>query len=139
MPAADTIRRLIHAPSVRQVPLRAAQAVLGLRLCVLLRKCDRNPLPELEQRFGSILAARRFGVVVEAIGQIWPEPFAVSPPCCPMMSFDEALLADMANSAASEDRAGFDRMTAEMMGSDARDTLFAALTAFERVRGMRAG
>lgn len=136
MPAAQTIRRLTQSRTLRHTPPPAAQIILGLRLCVLLYKCGRNPVPELEQKFGSMAAARRFGIVVEAIGQMWPDPFAVSPPCCPMLSFDESLLSDAAEAAAAQDRVSFDRLTAEMLGGDARETLFATLTEFQAVQAL---
>src|SRR3546814_9725654 len=83
-------------------------------------------MPERERRWGNILAARRYRLVVEAIGHVWPEPFAVAPPCCPRVSFDEALLAAIVGAAARRDRVQFDWLTAEMLGSDAREMLFAA-------------
>lgn len=89
-------------------------------------------MPELERRLGSSAAARRYRLVVEAIGQGWPDPFAVAPPCCPRASFDEALLAAMVGAAGSDDRARFDALTAEMLGGDARDMLFTALGNFLR-------
>jgi hypothetical protein len=62
------------------------------------------------------------------------DPFAVAPPCCPRVSFDEALLATMVSAASRHDRAGFDRMSAEMLGSDAREMIFTALENFLRAR-----
>ena len=92
----SALYRLFAAqPLIRDLPVEAAQAVLALRYCILCRRSDRDPMPELERRWGNILAARRFGLVVEAVGQIWPDPFAVAPPCCPRLSFDESLLASI--------------------------------------------
>src|SRR3546814_18496142 len=84
-------------------------------------------MPELERRWCNILAARRYRLVVEAIGHVWPEPFAVAPPCCPRVSFDEALLAAIVGAAARRDRVQFDWLTAEMLGSAFREMLFSAL------------
>ena len=72
--------------------------------------------------------------MVEARGRVWPDPFAVAPPCCPRISFDEALLAAMVGAAAARNRAQFDWLTAEMLGSDAREMLFVALENFIRAR-----
>ena len=91
-------------------------------------------MPELERRWGNILAARRFRLVVEAIGHVWPDPFAVAPPCCPQLSFDEALLASIIGAAEADDRIEFDVLTGEMLGSDARAMLFTALENFVRAR-----
>ena len=121
------IRELTRQPLVRHLPVEAAQAVLALRYYILCRRAERDPMPELERRWGNILAARRYRVVVEAIAHVWPEAFAVAPPCCPRVSHDEALLAAMVSAADRGDRVRFDWLTAEMLGGDARAMLFVAL------------
>ena len=128
------IRKFTEQPLIRNLPVDAAQAVLALRYCILCRRSERDPMPELERRWGNILAARRYRLVVEAIGHVWPDPFAVAPPCCPRASFDEALLAAMVGAASGGDRVRFDTLTAEMLGSDARAMLFTALENFVRAR-----
>ncbi len=134
MQSSTLIRQLTEQPLIRDLPVDAAQAVLALRFCILCRRSGSDPMPELERRWGNILAARRHRLVVEAIGHTWPEPFAVAPPCCPRVSFDEALLAGMVSAAAHRDRAQFDWLTAEMLGSDAREMIFIALENFIRAR-----
>lgn len=134
MESRTLIRQLAEQPFVRDLPVDAAQAVLALRYCILCRRAGRDPMPELERRWGNILAARRFRLVVEAIGHIWPDPFAVAPPCCPRLSFDESLLAAMVAAARHSDRAHFDFLSAEMLGGDAREMLFVALGNFLRAR-----
>ncbi len=130
MQSTTLIRRLTQQPLVRDLPVDAAQAVLALRYCILCRRAERDPMPELARRWGNILAARRFRLVVEAIGHSWPDPFAVAPPCCAYASFDEALLAGMVAATSRGDRAGFDFLTAEMLGSDARAMIFTVLEKF---------
>ncbi len=132
--SSELIRQLTQQPLVRDLSVEAAQAVLALRYCILCRRSERDPMPELERRWGNILAARRYRLVVEAIGHIWPEPFAVAPPCCPRVSFDEALLAAIVGAASRRDRVQFDWLTAEMLGGDAREMLFIALENFIRAR-----
>ncbi|MBA3939763.1 MAG: addiction module antidote protein [Sphingopyxis sp.] len=135
MESSTLIRQLTEQPLVRDLPVDAAQAVLALRYCILCRRSERDPMPELERRWGNILAVRRFRLVVEAIGHSWPDPFAVAPPCCPRASFDEALLAAMVSAASRRDRAQFDVLTGEMLGGDAREMIFVALENFVRARG----
>lgn len=130
----DLVRTFTEQPLIRDLPVDAAQAVLALRYCILCRRSARDPMPELERRWGNILAARRYRLVVEAIGHVWPDPFAVAPPCCPRLSFDEGLLAAIVAAAGRGDRVGFDCLTGEMLGSDARAMLFAALENFVRAR-----
>ncbi|WP_374524593.1 addiction module antidote protein [Sphingopyxis sp.] len=132
--SSDLVRKFTEQPLIRDLPVDAAQAVLALRYCILCRKSERDPMPELERRWGNILAARRYRLVVEAIGHVWPDPFAVAPPCCPRLSFDEGLLADIVTAAGRGDRVRFDCLTGEMLGNDARAMLFAALENFVRAR-----
>lgn len=134
MQGSTLIRQLTEQPLVRDLSVEAAQAVLALRYSILCRRSGRDPMPELERRWGNILAARRFRLVVEAVAHVWPDPFAVAPPCCPRLSFDEALLAATVGAASRGDRVDFDLLTAEMLGSDARAMLFAALENFIRAR-----
>ncbi|BBB11729.1 addiction module antidote protein [Sphingopyxis sp. FD7] len=134
MQSRTLIRQLAEQPLVRDVSVDAAQAVLALRYSILCRRSGHDPMPELERRWGNILAARRFRLVVEAIAHVWPDPFAVAPPCCPRLSFDEALLAAIVGAASRGDRVDFDWRTAEMLGSDAREMLFAALENFIRAK-----
>ncbi|MBJ7439808.1 MAG: addiction module antidote protein [Sphingopyxis sp.] len=134
MKSSALMRQITQQPLIRDLSVEAAQAVLALRYCIICRRGDRDPMPELERRWGNILAARRYRLVVEAIGHSWPDPFAVAPPCCPRISFDEALLAGMVSAAAHGDRAQFDWLTAEMLGSDAREMIFVALENFIRAR-----
>lgn len=134
MQSSELVRKFTEQPLVRDLPVDAAQAVLALRYCILCRRAERDPMPELERRWGNILAARRYRLVVEAIGHIWPDPFAVAPPCCPRVSFDEALLADIVIAAGARDKVQFDCLTAEMLGSDAREMLYSALENFVRAR-----
>lgn len=137
METSTLVRRLTEQPFVRDLPVDAAQAVLALRYCVLCHRSERDPMPELERRWGNILAARRYRLVVEAIVHCWPDPFAVAPPCCPCASFDEALLAALVGAAGRDDRAAFDWLSAEMLGGDAREMLFVALGNFLRAKAPR--
>lgn len=134
MQSSELVRKFTAQPFVRDLSAEAAQTVLALRYCILCRRGERDPMPELERRWGNILAARRFRLVVEAIGHVWPDPFAVAPPCCPQLSFDEALLAAIVGAAGTGDRMRFDMLTGEMLGSDARAMLFTALENFIRAR-----
>ena len=134
MQSSDLIRQFTEQPLIRELSADAAQAVLALRYCILCRRNERDPMPELERRWGNILAARRYRLVVETIGHVWPDPFAVAPPCCPRVSFDEELLANIVIAAGHGDRVHFDYLTGEMLGSDARAMLFTALENFVRAR-----
>ncbi len=124
---------LSEQPLVRDLNHLAAQTVLALRYAILCRKTGHDPVPDLSRRWGSPMAARRFHVLIEAIGHIWPDPFAIAPPCCSRVSFDEALLASLVSATYFGDRFSFDRMSAEMLNPDERDMLFACMQNFLRI------
>ena len=67
MQSSELVRRFTEQPLVRDLPVDAAQAILALRYCILCRRSERDPMPELERRWGNILAARRYRLVVEAM------------------------------------------------------------------------
>ncbi len=134
MQSGKLIRAFIRPRDVRQLSLAAMHTVMAVRLCVICRKTDHDPAQDLLLRFGNELAVRRFQVLFEAIGTAWPEPFTISRPCCPVLSLDESMLANMMIAVIDQNRAAFDLETHEMLGSDARETLFAILSAFERAR-----
>lgn len=117
-------------PLTRALSGPASKAVAALRRAVFRRHAGLTAVSELERLWGDPTVARRFWILAETIGQCWPEPFALSPPCCPRTSFDEALLAGMIDAATHHDQVQFDWLTQEMLGSDARQMLFNALNLF---------
>ncbi len=126
--------RLAQALDIRALSVSAVHVVMAMRLCVLCAKTGHDPLPRLIERFGSALAARRFRVVVEMIGDAWPDPVLVCRPCCGALSPDEAMIAEMAMAAAAGDQPRFNAVSREMLGGDARNRLFISLAAFDRAR-----
>lgn len=133
MESQTLFRKFTQMASVRDLPQMSAQSILSLRYAITCRRAGYEALPELERRWGNSLTARRFCVLVEAIGHIWPDPFAVAPPCCSKVSFDEGLLASLITATAFDDRRRFDLLSAEMLGSEARDMLYACIQNFVRM------
>lgn len=132
--AKNWIHTLSQSQDIRELPLPVFQAVMAIRCCVLSLHVDRDPARELINRLGNPAAAQRFIILFEAIGTAWPDPFTVSRPCCCMMSFDEALFANMVMASLSHDQARFDRLTCDLLDGDARSALFSALNAFQNIR-----
>ena len=126
------IRHLIAPRNVRHLPVLAMHVVFAMRLSVLCQSVDQDPSDELARRLGNALAARRFRLVFEMIGSVWPDAFAIARPCCLRLTCDEGLLAEMMTAAAAQDRVAFDRATEDMLGEDARERLYTGLAAFHR-------
>jgi len=78
----------------------------------------------LAERLGGLRTAAHFHLLLEEIGAAWPDPFCVSPPCCPMLSHDEATFARMVSAAGQGDRPAFDEELKDLIPADARERLF---------------
>jgi hypothetical protein len=101
-----------------------ARLIVALRIAVFAHKSGTNPAPHVAARLGSVALSNQLSLVVEAIGQAWPEPFCVSRPCCGRLSPDESMFVGMVRSAMRGNRAAFDRQTREMLPEDARTLLY---------------
>lgn len=102
----------------------SARVARALRIWVILSKTGRCPIQAVADRIGSLRAAAHLHLLLEEIGAAWPEPFAVSPPCCGRLSHDEALVIDMIEIAGTGDRPAFDRLLCEMLPEGERERLF---------------
>lgn len=109
------------------LPPAQQRLVTGLRHWATANRFGRWPVGALQDHLGCGCAAAHLQLLTEEIGLTWPEPFHLSPLCCRRTSHDEALIAAMAGAAARNDRPGFDRLTHEMLGADARERLFLSL------------
>lgn len=108
-----------------EIHSRDARHILAARSWCILRKAGQDPLPRLEGYLLSNAAAKRFALLMDAVTQIWPEPFAIHRPCCPTASIDEALLSHMLQLACLNARPQFDTLLKEMLPGEARDLIFA--------------
>lgn len=109
---------------IEELSEEEARVARALRLWVAMRGMGRCPVPAVADRMGSRRAAAHFRLLLDQIAAAWPEPFAVSPPCCCRLSHDEAMLVDMIRLAGRGDRPSFDLLTREMLPADARERLF---------------
>lgn len=66
----------------------------------------------------------RFAVMMDAVQQVWPEPFTVHRPCCGVASVDESLLVRLVALAAEGLRPQFDELLSDMLNQDARTLIF---------------
>lgn len=101
-----------------------ARLVVALRIAVFAHKTGADPGAHVAARLGSVPLSNHLSLILEAMGQVWPEPFSVSRPCCGRLSPDEAMFVGMVRSAMRGNRAAFDRQTREMIPEDARTLIY---------------
>jgi hypothetical protein len=125
-------RLLPPLPRTDQLAPEQAAIAGAVRRWVIAGKLRQCPLRAAAERLGCVQAARHLHLLLESIRVAWPEPFAVAPPCCATLSFDEATLLVMIAAARDHRRPVFDALLCEMLDQDARDRLYAASLALAR-------
>lgn len=129
----ELTRMLTSTPDRRNLVTAQDRIVLAMRLVVVLSKLKREPVEPLTDKLGSEAAARRFLRVMEIIGDVWPEPVVVLPPCCPQTTYDEMMLLDLIIAAAKRDRGAFDSFLKDMLKDFDRERLYVAIGNFIRI------
>ena len=124
---------LARTPTVAELSASQARLLGGLRSWVVASRSGRCPIAAAGARLGSLRAGAHLHLLLEEIGAAWPDPFAVSPPCCPRLSHDEALLARMLELAGIGERPNFDRLLSDLLPGDARERLFLSTSVLARV------
>lgn len=111
---------------------RDARLVLAARCWCVSRAERQNPMPRIAGYLQSHIAATRLALLMNAVQQTWPDPFAVHRPCCPAASVDEMLLVAMVRLAVVGARPAFDTLLSDMLGCEARDLLFSRAASLYR-------
>ncbi len=122
----------IELPTLLDIPKREVLMILAARSWCLLRRSRMDPLPRIAEYLNSQIAAMRFAVLMDALQQVWPEPFTVHRPCCQAASADELLLCRIIGLANAQQRPAFDALLREMLGSEARDLIYARAQTLNR-------
>lgn len=125
----QNLASLFGLRDLRACPLIAAQLILAQRLYMLFERAGRDPLPDLAVRLHSMSAAHAVATLSRTVMQDWPENFLLRRPCCPQMSPDEALLAEITLAAALGDRTAAHEAMRDMLPHKARERLFDAALA----------
>lgn len=107
-----------------EIHSRDARHVLAARSWCILRKAGHDPVPRVREYLLCETAAKRFGLLMETVTQVWPEPFAIHRPCCPNASLDESILVRAVQYAAANVRPQFEELLCEMLPEDARNMIF---------------
>ena len=130
---------LARTPMVAELAELQARLVGALRFWVVASRSGRCPIAAAGARLGSARAGAHVHLLLEEIGAAWPDPFAVSPPCCPRLSHDEALLTRMLELAGRGERPDFDRLLSDLLPCDTRERLFLSTSVLSRVLREQAG
>jgi len=119
------LSQLVPAPiKLMEIHSNDARHILAARSWCILRRAGHDPMPRLRGYLQYEVVAMRFGLLMEAVTQSWPDPFAIHRPCCPTASIDEALLAEAIQLAGLDARPAFDTLLRDMLPSEARNLLF---------------
>lgn len=121
------IRKLAHRPLLTSLDRPGQRLIDALRMTVLARRRQVDAAALLRERLECPAAARHALYIVTIAGDVWPERFVLSPPCCRCLSYDEALLGTLADHAAHGNRPDFDRDAGDLLSEDSRDQLWRAL------------
>ena len=127
------IESLLRTLDLRTMPAPEVRLASALRLWVVMNKLGRCPMQAVAGRLGCARASAHLHLMVAEIGAAWPEPFCVSPPCCPRLSHDEALVLEMIRLGREGDRPAFDALLRDMLPGEARDRLFLSASVLSRV------
>ena len=123
-------RLAMPLPDIRALPSVEARLIIAFRLAVAASQNDYDCRDQLSDRLGSNRAATRIMILAETIGFAWPEPFQIGRPCCSLTTLDEIWLIAAIRLAACENRPGFDALSCEMIGGDARERIYNDLRGF---------
>lgn len=105
----------------------AARFIYSLRLIALYEHADRDPIPELASRLSSVEVAAKAYILVQVIGGAWPESIKISRFCCLYLSYDEATIGSMIDSAVRCDRSGFEHAIEGLVRHDRNHGLWDAV------------
>jgi len=103
-----------------------AAIIRAIRTWVVLGRAGHMPAAGM-QWVEPAEATARLRVLIEMVGSAWPDAVALSPPCCRLLSHDEATLANLISHTRTGNRRGFDRECHEMLDWDARCRIWDAM------------
>ena len=127
------IATMFRTPALDEIEPDGARVVAGLRHWVAAQRGGACAMSAAAARLGSRRAGAHLHLLIEEIAATWPEPFAVSPPCCRRLSHDEALLAEMIALSGAGERPSFDRLLADLLPSETRERLYLSAGVLGRV------
>ena len=117
-------------PDLMDLPATEARMLMALRLAVASHKQGIDARDALQKRLGGRLPMIRFLMIIETIGNAWPDPFQVGRCCCPHTMPDEILLLNMVRLVADQNRPAYDALLCEMIDDSGRQRIFSDIEMF---------
>jgi len=118
------VEKLLTAPTTSELSCAGARIIADFRLLALCARAGRDPVLELVHRNSCLTTAKAFIDLADTIGASWPENVTVARPCCPVVTHDEATIANMIDAARAGNREGFSAQIAGFVRHDRHDRLF---------------
>ena len=128
--ASEFARLLGSTPLLENLPESQIRIVSAMRYAILAHRQKRDIQDCLIAHFGTRKAARRFCVVLETMGDIWPEPVLVHAPQCPVTTYDEMLLLDLVTCIVQNDPCHFNGLLCDMIPEKDCGRLHVAISRF---------
>tara|TARA_E500000305_G_scaffold22969_1_gene17338 strand:+ start:125 stop:532 length:408 start_codon:yes stop_codon:yes gene_type:complete len=128
--ASATVAQLMATPMTADLSFTGARIVADFRLLALCAKARRDPVLELLQRNACLTTAKAFLDLADTIGACWPENVTVARPCCPVVTPDEATIANMVDAARAGERERFSGQIDGFVRADRHDRLYARATVY---------
>lgn len=129
-PPASLPDSLTRLSGTGTLPPPAHRLLAALRAAVIVHRSGQCPRLRLAALLGGDGPATGWIMLLNSASAAWPEPMAIYPPCCNVMTHDERTVIDLVGLVAAGDRPGFDRLLRDLIGDDGRDHVFAAATRF---------
>ncbi|NJM51719.1 MAG: hypothetical protein HC843_13335 [Sphingomonadales bacterium] len=117
-------------PLLQDVPPLQMRIVVALRIAVMAGRHKRPVEPYLAGHLGSTRAAAAFTGLIHIMGDMWPDPFTVHPPCCRQTSYDEMLLLDLVTATLRGEPDQFSGLLSDMLNAKQVRRLQQSLASF---------
>lgn len=123
------VAALAAPPRVERLGPIASRFIHALRLIAVHDRANRDPVPELAVRLGSVEVAAKALILGQAVAATWPDKIAISRFCSRLLSHDEATIGAFVDAAAVGDRKSFEAALEGFIRADRAHRLWDAALA----------
>ncbi|QTD56802.1 hypothetical protein [Parasphingorhabdus cellanae] len=128
--ASEFARLLSSTPALANIPKAQVRIVSAMRHTILTHRQQKDVKGCLIAHFGTRKAAYRFARILEAMGDVWPEPIMVHAPECGTTTYDEMLLLDLVTAVIRNDPAHFNGLLCDMIAEEDCERLHITISRF---------